>query len=159
LVVIGVIVIGAFYIHPANWSPFNPNGFGGVMKGVAAVFFAYIGFDAISTTTEECRNPKRDLPRAIVYSLIICTILYVLIALTLTGVVSYKELGVGYPLRFFFHRIVLVWIGGIIAFSALIAIAGVLLVFQLGQPRIWMRMSRDGLLPRAFSRIHPRFQT
>jgi len=159
LVVIGVIVIGAFYIHPANWSPFSPNGFGGVMKGVAAVFFAYIGFDAISTTTEECRNPKRDLPRAIVYSLIICTILYVLIALTLTGMVSYKELGVGDPLAFVFHRIGLGWIGGIIAFTALIAIAGVLLVFQLGQPRIWMSMSRDGLLPAAFSRIHPRFQT
>ncbi len=159
LVVIGVIIIGAFYIQPANWSPFSPNGFGGVMKGVAAVFFAYIGFDAISTTTEECKDPKRDMPRAIVYSLLICTILYVLIALTLTGMVSYKELGVGDPLAFVFQRIGLPWVGGVIAFTALIAIAGVLLVFQLGQPRIWMSMSRDGLLPAAFSRIHPRFQT
>ena len=158
-VVTAVIIIGAFYIHPSNWSPFSPNGFGGVMKGVAAVFFAYIGFDAISTTTEECQDPKRDMPRAIVYSLIICTILYVVIALTLTGMVSYKELGVGDPLAFVFQRIGLHWIGGVIAFTALIAMAGVLLVFQLGQPRIWMSMSRDGLLPGAFARIHPRFQT
>ncbi|MCB9287181.1 MAG: amino acid permease [Lewinellaceae bacterium] len=158
-VVTAVIIIGAFYIHPSNWSPFSPNGFGGVMKGVAAVFFAYIGFDAISTTTEECQDPKRDMPRAIVYSLIICTILYVIIALTLTGMVSYKELGVGDPLAFVFQRIGLHWIGGVIAFTALIAMAGVLLVFQLGQPRIWMSMSRDGLLPGAFARIHPRFQT
>ena len=158
-VVTAVIIIGAFYIHPSNWSPFSPNGFGGVMKGVAAVFFAYIGFDAISTTTEECQDPKRDMPRAIVYSLIICTILYVVIALTLTGMVSYKELGVGDPLAFVFQRIGLTWIGGVIAFTALIAMAGVLLVFQLGQPRIWMSMSRDGLLPGIFSRIHPRFHT
>ncbi|MCB0552730.1 MAG: amino acid permease [Phaeodactylibacter sp.] len=158
-VVLGVIVIGFFYVHPENWSPFSPNGFGGVMKGVAAVFFAYIGFDAISTTTEECQNPQRDMPRAIIYSLIICTVLYVLIALTLTGMVSYKELAVGDPLSFVFHRIGLNWISGLVAFTALIAMASVLLVFQLGQPRIWMSMSRDGLLPPAFSRIHPRFKT
>lgn len=158
-VVVGVIAIGFFYVHPENWSPFSPNGFGGVMKGVAAVFFAYIGFDAISTTTEECRNPRRDLPRAIIYSLVICTILYVLIALVLTGMAPYNELAVGDPLAFVFQHIGLKWASGVIAFTALIAMAGVLLVFQLGQPRIWMSMSRDGLLPPAFARIHPRFKT
>ncbi|WP_245706040.1 amino acid permease [Catalinimonas alkaloidigena] len=159
LVVLAVILIGAFYVHPANWNPFDPEGFGGVMKGVSAVFFAYIGFDALSTTAEEARNPRRDLPRAIIYSLIICTILYVLITLVLTGMVSYKSLRVGDPLAFVFQRVGLHWIGGIVAFTALIAMASVLLVFQMGQPRIWMNMSRDGLLPPAFSRIHPRFQT
>jgi APA family basic amino acid/polyamine antiporter len=131
----------------------------GVLKGVSAVFFAFIGFDAISTTAEECNNPGRDLPKAIFYSLLICTILYVLIALVLTGMVNYTELGVGDPLAFVFKRIGLSWIGGIIAFTALVAMASVLLIFQLGQPRIWMSMSRDGLLPKAFSRIHPRFKT
>lgn len=158
-VVLTVILVGAFYIQPENWSPFSPNGFGGVMRGVAAVFFAYIGFDAISTTTEECENPSRDLPRAIVYSLIICTVLYILIALTLTGVVPYDQLAVGDPLAFVFQRIGLDWFAGIIALTALVAIASVLLVFQLGQPRIWMSMSRDGLLPRQFARIHPRYRT
>ena len=159
LVIFGVIVTGSFYVHPENWSPFAPEGIAGVLKGVSAVFFAFIGFDAISTTAEECKNPTRDLPRAIFYSLTICTVLYVLIALVLTGMVSYSELGVGDPLAFVFKRIGLDWISGIIAFTALIAMAGVLLIFQLGQPRIWMSMSRDGLLPKAFSRIHPRFKT
>ena len=123
------------------------------------MFFAYIGFDAISTTAEECKDPQRDLPRSMMYSIIICTILYVLIALVLTGMVSYKELAVGDPLAFVFSKINLNWISGIIAVSAIFAMASVLLVFQLGQPRIWMSMSRDGLLPKAFSNIHPKFKT
>lgn len=159
IVIITVILIGAFYIKPSNWSPFAPNGFGGVMKGVAAVFFAYIGFDAISTTTEECKNPKRDLPRAIFAALIICTVLYILVALTLTGMVPFTELAVGDPLAYVFKKVGLDWISGIVAFSALVAMASVLLVFQMGQPRIWMSMSRDGLLPSRFSRIHPKFKT
>jgi APA family basic amino acid/polyamine antiporter len=159
LVIFFVIVAGSFYVHPDNWSPFAPEGVAGVLKGVSAVFFAFIGFDAISTTAEECKNPSRDLPRAIFYSLFICTVLYVLIALVLTGMVNYKELAVGDPLAFVFKRVGLDWISGIIAFTALIAMSSVLLVFQLGQPRIWMSMSRDGLLPRAFSRIHPKFKT
>jgi len=158
-VVFGVIVTGSFYVHPENWSPFAPEGVAGVLKGVSAVFFAFIGFDAISTTAEECKNPTRDLPRAIFYSLAICTVLYVLIALVLTGMVSYKELGVGDPLAFVFKKVGLDWVSGVIAFTALIAMAGVILIFQLGQPRIWMSMSRDGLLPKAFSRIHPKFKT
>ena len=154
-----VIVIGAFYINPDNWHPFLPNGMSGVMKGVSAVFFAYIGFDAISTTAEECENPQRDLPLGMMYSLIICTVLYVTLSLVLTGLVSYTELNVGDPLAFVFERLGMPWISGIVAFSAIIAMASVLLVFQMGQPRIWMSMSRDGLLPRKFAQIHPKFHT
>jgi basic amino acid/polyamine antiporter, APA family len=154
-----VISVGAFYINPSNWSPFAPNGLGGVMKGVSGVFFAYIGFDAISTTAEECKNPRRDLPRGMIYSLIITTVLYILISLVLTGMVNYKELGVGDPLAYAFKIVNMEKLSGIIAFSAVIAMASVLLVFQVGQPRIWMSMSRDGLLPKKFSNIHPKYQT
>jgi len=158
-IVIVVIAVGFFYVTPANWHPFMPNGFSGVMKGVSGVFFAYIGFDAISTTAEECQSPQRDLPRGMIYSLIICTVLYILIALVLTGMVSYKELAVGDPLAYVFTKLGLTKLSGIISFSAVIATASVLLIFQLGQPRIWMSMSRDGLLPKAFSRIHPKYHT
>lgn len=158
-VIFFVIVLGAFYVQPSNWSPFAPNGVAGVLKGVSAVFFAYIGFDAISTTAEECKDPQRDLPRGMIYSLIICTVLYVLIALVLTGMVSYKDLAVGDPLAFVFEKVGAKWISYIIAVSAVIAMATVLLVFQLGQPRIWMTMSRDGLLPPIFAAIHPKFKT
>ncbi len=159
IILIAVIAIGCLYVAPAHWRPFLPNGFGGMMKGVSAVFFAYIGFDAISTTAEECENPQRDLPRGMIYSLIICTILYILVAFVLTGMVSYNELQVGDPLAFVFKRVGLNQISYIISFSAVIATASVLLVFQMGQPRIWMSMSRDGLLPKAFSRIHPKYKT
>ncbi|MDB5136088.1 MAG: amino acid permease [Mucilaginibacter sp.] len=158
-IVIGVIIIGFFYVTPANWHPFLPNGFSGMMKGVSGVFFAYIGFDAISTTAEECDNPQRDLPRGMIYSLVICTVLYILIALVLTGMVSYKDLNVEDPLAFVFAKVGLHNISYIISISAVIATASVLLIFQLGQPRIWMSMSRDGLLPKAFSRIHPKYHT
>ncbi len=156
-----VIVMGAYYVKPENWSPFAPNGVSGVLKGVSAVFFAYIGFDAISTTAEECRDPQRDLPRGMIYSLIVCTILYVLIALVLTGMVNYRTLAVGDPLAFVFgpEGVNIGWVSFIVAISAVIAMATVLLVFQLGQPRIWMAMSRDGLLPPIFSAIHRRFKT
>ncbi len=154
-----VIGVGAFYVNPANWSPFAPNGIGGVLQGVSGVFFAYIGFDAISTTAEECKNPQRDLPRSMIYSLIITTILYVAISLVLTGMVSYHMLGVSDPLAYVFNKLHLTGFSGIIALSAVIAMASVLLVFQIGQPRIWMSMSRDGLLPPVFSRLHPRYHT
>jgi len=154
-----IISVGSFYVNRENWSPFAPNGITGVLKGVSGVFFAYIGFDAISTTAEECRNPRRDLPRAIIAALIITTVLYVAISLVLTGMVSYKELAVGDPLAFAFSQLHLTKLSGIIAISAVIAMAGVLLVFQVGQPRIWMSMSRDGLLPKRFGRIHRRFRT
>ncbi len=159
VIVLVVIAVGFFYVTPANWHPFMPNGFRGVMKGVSGVFFAYIGFDAISTTAEECQKPQRDLPRGMIYSLIICTVLYILIALVLTGMVNYKELAVGDPLAYVFTKLHLTMLSGIISFSAVIATASVLLIFQLGQPRIWMSMSRDGLLPKAFSKIHPKYHT
>lgn len=160
-IILLVIILGAFYVNTANWNPFLPNGFGGVMTGVAAVFFAYIGFDALSTTAEECKDPYKTLPRGMIYSLIICTVLYVLLALVLTGMVSYTKLNVGDPLAFVFgpEGVNIPWVSGIIAVSAIIAIATVLLVFQLGQPRLWMAMSRDGLLPKIFSSIHPKFRT
>jgi basic amino acid/polyamine antiporter, APA family len=160
VVIFFVIVLGAFYINPTNWSPFSPNGFSGIMKGVSAVFFAYIGFDAISTTAEECKNPQRDLPKGMIYSLIICTVLYIVLALVLTGMVKYTELGKsGDPLAMVFDAHGLKFISGIVAVSAIVATASVLLVFQLGQPRIWMSMSRDGLLPKVFARIHPKYKT
>jgi basic amino acid/polyamine antiporter, APA family len=159
IVVFFVIVVGSFYIKMENWSPFAPNGLSGVMKGVSGVFFAYIGFDAISTTAEECRNPQRDLPKAMIYSLLICTFLYIAISLVLTGMVNYSELGVGDPLAYVFHKLNLNWISGMVAIGAIIAMASVLLVFQIGQPRIWMSMSRDGLLPPRFGKVHKRFHT
>jgi basic amino acid/polyamine antiporter, APA family len=160
-VILLVIVLGAWYVKPENWSPFAPNGLAGVMKGVSGVFFAYIGFDALSTTAEECRDPQRDLPAGMIYSLIICTVLYVLIALVLTGMVNYQSLAVGDPLAFVFgpEGANIGWVSFIVSFSAVIAMATVLLVFQLGQPRIWMAMSRDGLLPPIFGSIHPRYKT
>jgi amino acid transporter len=159
IIILMVIAIGAFYVKPGNWNPFAPEGISGILKGVSAVFFAYIGFDAISTTAEECKDPQRDLPKGMMWSIIICTVLYVAIALILTGMVNYKELAVGDPLAFVFQKVNLGWVSGIIAFSAIIAMASVLLVFQLGQPRIWLSMSRDGLLPKKFSKIHPKFKT
>ena len=154
-----VIGVGAFYVKPANWSPFAPNGVAGVLSGVASVFFAFIGFDSISTTAEECKNPQRDLPRAMLYCLAICTVLYVLITLVLTGMVNYKELGVSDPLAYVFQKVGLDFVAGVISVSAVVAITSALLVYQLGQPRIWMTMSRDGLLWKRFSTIHPKYKT
>jgi Amino acid transporters len=158
-IILLVIAVGVFYVDTANWDPFAPNGVGGVLKGVSAVFFAYIGFDAISTTAEECKNPQRDLPKGMMWAIIICTVLYIAIALVLTGMVKYSSLNVGDPLAFVFDELDLKWMSGIIAVSAVVAMASVLLVFQMGQPRIWMSMSRDGLLPQKFSKVHPKFKT
>lgn len=158
-VILLVLAVGIFYVDTNNWDPFAPNGITGVLKGVSAVFFAYIGFDAISTTAEECKDPQRDLPRGMMWSIVICTVLYVAIALVLTGIVSYDKLAVGDPLAFVFEQINLKVMSGIIAISAVFAMASVLLVFQMGQPRIWMSMSRDGLLPKKFATIHPKYKT
>ncbi len=161
-IIILVMVAGAFYVNTSNWTPFLPNGIGGVLAGTSAVFFSYIGFDAISTTAEECKDPQRDLPKAMFYSLIICTIIYVLVALVLTGMTSYTNLNVGDPLAYVFSAMNSKWanwIAGVISISAVIATASVLLVFQLGQPRIWMSMSRDGLLPPVFAKVHPKYKT
>ncbi|WP_410219995.1 amino acid permease [Pedobacter sp.] len=158
-VILLVLSVGIFYVDTENWNPFAPNGVSGILKGVSAVFFAYIGFDAISTTAEECKNPQRDLPKGMMWAIIICTILYIAIALVLTGVVKYNTLAVGDPLAYVFDQIDLKLMSGIIAVSAVFAMASVLLVFQMGQPRIWMSMSRDGLLPKSFSKIHPKYKT
>lgn len=163
-VLLFIAVVGFWYIFSEgtadNWTPFFPNGMGGVLKGVSAVFFAYIGFDAISTTAEECSNPQRDLPKGMIYSLLICTAIYIITALVITGMVNYAEFeNVTDPLAFVFDKINMKKIGFFISVSAVVAATSVLLVFQIGQPRIWMAMSRDGLLPASFGRITPRFNT
>jgi amino acid transporter len=169
-VVILVIAVGAVYINPDNWMPmaesgtrsFMPNGFGGVMAAVSGVFFAYIGFDAVSVLAEESKNPQKDLPKGMLWSLIICTIVYILLALVLTGTVVYSKFAnVGDPLAFIFEQqnLDLGWMQFLVAICAVIAMTSVLLVFQMGQPRIWMSISRDGLLPPVFQKIHPRFKT
>lgn len=158
-VILFVIVAGAFFVDTNNWRPFLPNGFEGVLKGVSAVFYAYIGFDAISTMAEETKNPQRDMPRGMIYSLLICTGLYILIALTLTGIEHYSNFkNVTDPLAFVFENRA-PWIEKIVSISAVVATTSVLLVFQIGQPRIWMSMSRDGLLPKQFQKIHPKYHT
>ena len=158
-IILAVIIGGAFFVKPDNWVPFAPNGLGGVMGGIAAVFFAFIGFDSISTTAEECKNPQRDLPRAMIACLIICAILYVSITLVLTGMVNYTELNVKDPLSYVFHYVGFDQMAGIISVTSVVAITSALLVFQLAQPRIWMTMSRDGLMPKKFSKIHPKYKT
>ncbi|MFN3316841.1 MAG: APC family permease, partial [Raineya sp.] len=159
LVILTVIAVGAFYINPSNWSPFAPNGVRGVLQGIAAIFFSYIGFDAVSTTAEECKNPQKDLPKAMILSVIISTALYVTVTLVLTGVMNYTQLKSDDPLADMFKFIQMDFLSGIVAASAIFAMTSVLLVFQLGQPRIWMTISRDGLLPKAFAKIHPKYQT
>ncbi len=157
-VVVFFISFGAFMVHPTNWHPFMPSGFGGVMSGAAIVFFAFIGFDAVSTTAEETRNPQRDLPIGMIASLIICTLLYVLMAAVLTGVKKYTVyLGDSSAVATAFAG--KPWAQALISAGALAGLTSVLLVFQLGQPRIFMAMARDGLLPAYFARIHPRFRT
>jgi APA family basic amino acid/polyamine antiporter len=154
------IGIGIFYVKPANWHPFFPGGLHGVWTGAALIFFAYIGFDAVSTAAEECRNPARDMPRGIIGSLVICTILYIGAALVLTGMIPFSKLaGVADPLAAALSYVQQDWAAGLLAFGAVIAMTAVLLVFQLGQPRILMAMSRDGLLSPWFSKIHPRYRT
>ncbi len=166
--VVLVIAVGAYYVNPANWYPvndagvksFSPNGFGGIMSAVSGVFFAYIGFDAVSVMAEESKNPQRDLPRSMILSLVICTVVYILLTLVLTGVLNYKQFeGVGDPLAKIFEVTHVGWMQFLISIIAVVAMTSVLLVFQMGQPRIWMSMSRDGLLPPVFQKIHPKFQT
>jgi APA family basic amino acid/polyamine antiporter len=154
-----VIIVGAFYIDIDNWTPFMPNGFSGVMGGVSAVFFAYIGFDAVSTLAEESKNPQRDLPKGMIYSLVICTAVFIVLALVITGMVSYELLGVSDPLAEIFALKGVKWMLFIVSIAAVVAMTSVLLVFQMGQPRIWMTMSRDGLMPKRFSSIHPKYKT
>jgi amino acid transporter len=173
-VVLLIILVGGYLVfaggHTHNWLPpddagqrsFMPNGFGGVMAAVSGVFFAYIGFDAVSVLAEESKNPQKDLPRGMILSLVICTIIYILLTLVLTGAVNYRNFdGVGDPLAFIFEKdnLNVGWMQLLVSICAVIAMTSVLLVFQMGQPRIWMSMSRDGLLPPMFQKLHPRFKT
>ena len=175
MIVVGlVIIVGGYLVFShgltANWMPANtegvksfmPNGFKGVMAAVSAVFFAYIGFDAVSVLAEESKNPQRDLPRGMLLSLVICTVVYILLTLVLTGAVNYQKFdGVGDPLAFIFEKenLNIGWMQFFVAIAAVIAMTSVLLVFQMGQPRIWMSMSRDGLMPPLFQKIHPKYKT
>jgi len=161
------IVIGFFWVRPENWAPFAPNGWAGISAGAAIVFFAYIGFDAVSTVAEETRNPKRDLPIGIIGSLLVCTIFYIVVSAVFTGLISHPELKMklateqAEPLTMALQHAAptLGWAVGIVAFGSVIAHTAVLLIFQLGQPRIFFSMSRDGLLPKTFSKVHKRFRT
>jgi APA family basic amino acid/polyamine antiporter len=153
------IYAGAKYVKTENWSPFMPNGFSGVWVGASLIFFAYIGFDAISTAAEECKRPARDLPIGIIGSLIVCTFIYIAVALVLTGMVPWQQLGVADPLAAAFAYVHADVSAGIVAVGAVVSMSAVLLVFQYGQPRIFFSMSRDGLLPDYFSRVHPKYRT
>jgi APA family basic amino acid/polyamine antiporter len=153
------LVLGAFYIKPGNWTPFAPNGFHGVSSAAAIIFFAYIGFDAVSTAAEETKNPKRDMPIGILASLAICTVLYVAVAIVLTGMVKWNTLGNAEPLSHAFLTLGLRWPAGIIALGAVIATTSALIPYQAGQPRIFFSMARDGLLPKWAAKVHPRYRT
>ncbi len=167
LVVLAFFCIVSFkFVKPANWTPFAPNGMNGILSGAAVVFFAYIGFDAVSTTAEEARNPKRDMPIGIIGSLIVCTIIYAIVAAVFTGMISYPTLTHALsteqaePLTLAMKSVQMPnWMVGVVALGSVVAHTAVLLVFQLGQPRIFFAMSRDGLLPPLFARVHPKYRT
>lgn len=170
-VIVLIILVGVAYVNVDNWMPissttqvasFMPNGFAGVMTAVSGVFFAYIGFDALSVLSEETKDPQKNLPRGMIISLILCTLIYIVLTLVLTGMVDYRKFdGVGDPLAFIFEKsnANLPWMELTVSFVAIIAITTVLLVFQMGQPRIWYAMSRDGLMPKKFMTIHPKYNT
>lgn len=170
-VIVLIILVGVAYVNVDNWMPVNPatqvasfmpNGFTGVMTAVSGVFFAYIGFDALSVLSEETKDPQKNLPRGMIISLVLCTVIYIVLTLVLTGMVDYRKFdGVGDPLAFIFEKsnANLPWMELTVSFVAIIAITTVLLVFQMGQPRIWYAMSRDGLMPKKFMTIHPKYNT
>ncbi|OWK73369.1 amino acid transporter [Flavobacteriaceae bacterium JJC] len=170
-IILLVIAVGIAYINTDNWFPvstetgvqsFMPNGFTGVMSAVSGVFFAYIGFDALSVLSEETKNPQKNLPRGMIISLVLCTAIYIVLTLVLTGMVDYRKFdGVGDPLAFIFEKsnANIAWMEFVVSLGAIIAITTVLLVFQMGQPRIWYAMSRDGLMPKKFMTIHPKHKT
>jgi basic amino acid/polyamine antiporter, APA family len=159
LIIAFFVLVGAFYVKPETWSPFAPNGWAGISSAAAIIFFAYIGFDAVSTAAEETRNPQRDMPIGMIASLVICTVIYIIVALVLTGMVPYSQLGTAEPLATAFSALGMNWTAAIISFGAVFATTSVLVVFQLGQPRIFFSMARDGLLPPWAARVHPKYRT
>ena len=173
IVVIKVAVLllfvgfGAKYINTANWHPFIPPntgkfgefGWSGVLRGAGVIFFAFIGFDAVSTAAQEAKNPQRDMPRGILISLVVCTFLYIAVALVLTGIVHYSKLNVPAPIALGVDSTGLTWLRPVVKLGAIAGLSSTMLVMLLGQPRIFYSMSRDGLLPPLFSKIHPRFKT
>ena len=158
LVIALFIIAGLTHINTANYHPFAPNGFRGIHQGAAIVFFAYIGFDAISTAAEETKNPQRNLPLGILGGLAICTVIYVIVGAVLTGMVPYTELGVADPLAKALNSAGFTTVGWIVALGAIISMSAVLLVFQYGQPRIFFAMARDGLLPQWAAKLHPKYR-
>jgi APA family basic amino acid/polyamine antiporter len=168
-IVILVIGFGFVYVHPSNWHPFIPPntgefghfGWSGIVRGAAVVFFAYIGFDAVSTAAQEAKNPQKDMPIGILASLGICTVLYILMALVMTGLTSYTNLNVPHPVFVAINAAgpALGWLGVFVNVGAILGLASVVLVMLMGQPRIFFSMSRDGLLPAVFGKVHPKFQT
>lgn len=159
VVVLLVIFVGAGYVQPANWDPFMPFGWAGVIKGGALVFFAYIGFDAVSTAAEEVKNPARDLPIGIIASLVICTLLYISVSGVITGMVPFSEIDSGAPLAAAFGSVGVTWAQFMISLGGFVGLTTVVLVLLMSQPRIWFAMARDGLLWPWFSRIHPKART
>jgi APA family basic amino acid/polyamine antiporter len=159
IIVIFFLAIGAAYVRPENWAPFAPNGLKGISSAAAIIFFAYIGFDAVSTAAEETRNPQRDMPIGIIASLVICTILYVAVAAVLTGMAKWNTLDNAEPLAAVFSSLGMKWTASIIALGAVIATTSALIPYQAGQPRIFFAMGRDGLLPSWASKVHPKFRT
>ena len=151
--------VGVFYVRPENWTPFAPNGFAGISSAAAIIFFAYIGFDAVSTAAEETRDPQRNMPIGMIGSLVICTLIYMAVAIVLTGLTPWKQLGTAEPLATAFSTLGMHWVAGIISLGAVFATTSVLIVFQMGQPRIFFSMARDGLLPQWAAKVHPKYQT
>lgn len=158
-VVLLFIGVGAWYVKPSNWTPFMPFGFSGVTAGAATVFFAYIGFDAVSTAAEEVKNPQKNMPIGIIASLLVCTVLYITVSAILTGIVPYTELGVKNPVAFALNYINQDWVAGFISLGAIVGITTVLLVMLYGQSRLFYAISRDGLLPKVFSKVDKKKQT
>jgi APA family basic amino acid/polyamine antiporter len=168
LVAILIFVFAAIgFIHPSNWHPFMPNGWSGVLTGGSIIFFTYIGFDSVSTAAEECRNPQRDLPIGIIATLVVCTVLYVAVAVCLTGLVPWQSMvGDAAPVVNALKKLSLLpgghslyWIRLVVLLGALMGMISSILVYQIGQSRVWFSMSRDGLLPKVFSNVHPLFRT
>ncbi|MEI6567446.1 MAG: amino acid permease, partial [Verrucomicrobiota bacterium] len=159
LIILFFLGLGSFYIRPENWTPFAPNGLHGISSAAAIIFFAYIGFDAVSTAAEETKDPQRNMPIGILASLGICTVIYVGVAIVLTGMVKWDKLGNAEPLAYAFSSIGMNWTAGVIAFGAVLATTSALVPYQAGQPRILLSMGRDGLLPGWTARVHPRYRT